>query len=74
MAKETPKSDKQAVASSTSDQTLGKYLFSLRGMKKMTLREVEYATCLSWKTTKSRSHPPASSMRWQLCTGSRTKS
>ena len=43
MAKKSAKSDKQA-ASSTSDQTLGKYLSSLRGMKKMTLREVEEAT------------------------------
>lgn len=44
MAKKSAKSDKQAAASSTSDQTLGKYLSSIRGMKKMTLREVEGAT------------------------------
>ncbi|QDU98581.1 HTH-type transcriptional repressor RghR [Lignipirellula cremea] len=44
MAKKSAKSDKQPGASSTSDQTLGKYLSSLRGMKKMTLREVEDAT------------------------------
>lgn len=44
MAKKSAKSDKQAAASSISDQTLGKYLSSLRGMKKMTLREVEDAT------------------------------
>ncbi|MEP3896464.1 helix-turn-helix domain-containing protein [Rhodopirellula bahusiensis] len=44
MAKKPAKSDKQAAACSTSDQTLGKYLSSLRGMKKMTLREVEDAT------------------------------
>lgn len=44
MAKKSAKPDKQAAASSTSDQTLGTYLASLRGMKKMTLREVEEAT------------------------------
>ena len=44
MAKKSAKSDKQAAASSTSEKTLGKYLSSLRGMKKMTLREVEEAT------------------------------
>lgn len=38
------KSDKQPVDHPTSDQTLGGYLASLRGMKKMTLREVEEAT------------------------------
>lgn len=44
MAKKSANPDKQAEVSSTSDQTLGKYLSSLRGMKKMTLREVEIAT------------------------------
>ncbi|WP_417385368.1 helix-turn-helix domain-containing protein [Gimesia sp.] len=44
MAKKSANPDKQAEVSSTSDQTLGKYLSSLRGMKKMTLREVENAT------------------------------
>lgn len=44
MSKKSAKPDKQATGSSTSDQTLGNYLSSLRGMKKMTLREVEEAT------------------------------
>lgn len=44
MAKKSAKPRGQVVASSASDQTLGAFLASLRGMKKMTLREVEEAT------------------------------
>ena len=44
MAKKSANSDKRAATSATSDQTLGEYLSSLRGMKKMTLRGVEEAT------------------------------
>ncbi|MEQ8835181.1 MAG: helix-turn-helix transcriptional regulator, partial [Lacipirellulaceae bacterium] len=44
MAKKPAKSDKGTSGGSAGDQTLGEYLASLRGMKKMTLREVEEAT------------------------------
>lgn len=44
MAKKSAKSDKHAAGSSTTEPTLGEFLASLRGMKKMTLREVEEAT------------------------------
>ena len=44
MAKKSAKSGKQPRGSATPDQTLGEYLASLRGMKKLTLREVEEAT------------------------------
>ena len=46
MAKKYAKSDKHAAGSSTSEPTLGEFLASLRGMKKMTLREVEEARTL----------------------------